>query len=349
MKVLLIQPPVGHQIGYDRLARVEPLGLENLAGALSGHEVRLADLRFHDDLDRLLRTFAPDVCGLSCSFTMGVKKTIECARRIKRLKPDTIVLVGGVHPSIAPTDFRDEAVDILAKGEGESLLTELLTALEHGRDPESVRGLYLNSDGHQVFTGRRPLIEDLDSLPFPRRDLSAVPAKTYHFNFWRPLSLVETGRGCPYRCEFCSVWRFYQHTNRHKSAERVVEEIAQAPGRFILFTDDNFLDDMPRTRRIAELLSDKGIEKRYSLQARADAIAANPGLIDAWYDVGLRHIFVGFEAASDQRLAELHKETTLQTTDEAMAVLLRHPDLSVTGSFIVDPGFTAEDFEHLRR
>jgi len=348
MRIMLIQPPAGGYLGYERLVKTEPLGLEALAGALRRHEVALVDLRLNSRLDSALDKFKPDVCAISCSFTMSVPSALECAQLVRARCPQALVVVGGVHASIAPQDLMQSAVDVVVKGEGEAAMAELVDALEQGRDLSEVRGLYLVRDGRPFFTGSRPPVDDLDQLPLPRRDLGARREGDYYFNLWRPFALVETARGCPHRCVFCSVWRFYRGKVRYKSPERVGEELSQIEAPYVLFTDDNFLDDIPRAKSIAALIGAKGIRKSYAMQVRADDVAQNPEVISAWHEVGLRHVLIGFEASTNEGLANLAKGTSIELAEEAMAVLRRFGDIGVTGSFIVDPSFTKEDFAHLR-
>jgi len=347
MRIMLIQPPAGGYLGYEKLVKTEPLGLEVLAGVASGHEVKLLDMRLDPKLEAALDRFAPDLCAISCSFTMSVPAALDCARVIRRRRPQAFVVVGGVHASISPQDFFSSAVDVVVKGEGENTFADLVEALEQGRGLSAVNGLYVNTKDGQIFTGPRPLITDLDRLPLPRRDLGGRTGD-YYFNLWRPFALVETARGCPHRCVFCSVWRFYQGKVRYKSPGRVVEELSQVEAPFVLFTDDNFLDDVSRARMIAALVREKGIQKKYAMQVRADDIAKHPEVVDKWYEAGLRHVLIGFEASTDAGLANLRKGTNTDTAEEAMRVLRRYPDIGVTGSFIVDPSFAKEDFAHLR-
>lgn len=346
MKVMLIQPPGGGYLGYERLVQTEPLGLEALASVLGRHELRLVDLRLDRNLERALDRFVPDLCAISCSFTMSVPAVLDCAALIRARCPNTFIVLGGVHASLAPEDFACSPVDAIVVGEGESAIVDLVEALERGKDVASVRGLHVNKGGELLFTGLRPLVDDLDSLPLPRRDLAGRKG-AYYFNLWRPFALVETSRGCPHRCVFCSVWPFYRGKVRSKSAERVVEELFQVEAPYVLFTDDNFLEDTTRAKRVAELIGAAGFRKSYAMQVRADDIAAHPEVIADWHEAGLRHVLIGFEAATDTGLADLRKEASTQAAREAVEVLRRFPDIGITGSFIVDPSFNREDFARL--
>ena len=345
MRVLLVQPATS-AIGFEPITRVEPLALECLAGALSDHDVRLVDLRAGDDLEQVVASFRPRLCGLTCGFTVGTYATLRTAERIKSLDPDCFMLVGGHHASVMPEHFQHPAIDAVCIGEGEEVVREVARTLEDGNDLADVRGLVLNTGDSQRLTGERAQVDDLDRLPLPQREL--VRRDSYYFHFWRPLALLETTRGCPYRCSFCSVWSFYRGTTRSKSALRALEEISAVREQNILVGDDNFFANVERAYQLAELVRRDRLGKWFSVQVRADTITANPTLVQAWYEAGLRHVFLGLEAVSDESLERLHKNSSLRDADRALEVLRGFPAIGVTGSFIVDPSFTAADFARLR-
>jgi radical SAM superfamily enzyme YgiQ (UPF0313 family) len=166
--------------------------------------------------------------------------------------------------------------------------------------------------------------------------------------FQKPLALVETARGCPYRCNFCSVWIFYQGRCRMKSPERVVSELMRLQERKILFTDDNFLINISRAEEIIRLLKRKKVKKRFTFQARSDAIVHHPDLIGQLKEVGLRGVFIGFEKIQDDALASIDKKNSVENNEKALEIL-RSLDIDVWASFIVDPDYEKEDFERLRQ
>lgn len=99
---------------------------------------------------------------------------------------------------------------------------------------------------------------------------------------------METARGCPHHCNFCSVWRFYKKRFRSQSAERVVEELARLPAGDVLFTDDNFLANVDRAAKIAERIKSLRLPlRRYIFQARSDTIVRHPEVIREWKEVAL--------------------------------------------------------------
>jgi radical SAM superfamily enzyme YgiQ (UPF0313 family) len=224
---------------------------------------------------------------------------------------------------------------------------ELLAARAEGRRLEDVAGLVVNRNGRQVQTAPREAVRDLDELPFPARRLLAGRQNDYYMGFHRPHALVETSRGCPYRCKFCSVWRFYGGGIRAKSPERVVAELEQAPAPNIFITDDNFLSDVERAHHIADLARERGLRKRYTFQARADTIARHRDLIAHWKDTGPTSIFVGVEAIAEEDLASLHKGSTIADNERALDIM-KEVGVGFSCNFIVSPGADPDEFARLR-
>ncbi|MHB8175920.1 MAG: B12-binding domain-containing radical SAM protein [Thermoleophilia bacterium] len=348
MKVLLVQPPQFGKPGFTKVALVEPLGLEMVAGALvPDHEVRIHDMRVDGGLEQALANFRPDAVGISCSFTIDVFRTQKIAQ-VAKDNGAPFVFIGGLHASLNPSDFSGEAIDAIVIGEGEFGAPELINTLRDGGDLNSVPGLMLNTADGQISTGARKPVDNMDDLPFPARDL--VPKRRrrrYFFNFWKPLATIETARGCPHRCNFCSVWAFFEGRCRTKSPERVVEELARLKEKFVLITDDNFLMSVKRADAIADLLMARGIKKHYSFQARSDTIVKHPEIIAKWHKVGLSHVFIGFESLDEEELKAVNKKNSVATNDAALKII-RGQDVSVTGAFIINPDYGHQEFERLR-
>ncbi|MHB1361906.1 MAG: B12-binding domain-containing radical SAM protein [Thermoleophilia bacterium] len=348
MKILLVQPPQFGKPGFNKIAFVEPLGLEMVAGALlPRHEVRIQDMRVDDRLEAAIADFRPDAIGISCSFTIDVYRS----RRIAKTCRDSgvpFIFVGGLHASLNPPDFEDTSIDCVVVGEGESGSRDLIAALESGSDLHQVPGLVLNTAEGQVFTGQRERTKDLDELPSPARELVSGKGRgRYFFNFWKPLATLETARGCPHRCNFCSVWTFFQGRCTTKSPERVADELSRLSERYVLITDDNFLLSVERAARIAEIIKERGITKTYSFQARSDTIVKHPEIISQWREIGLHHVFIGFESLDEEELKAVNKKNTVQTNEEALRIV-HEQDISVTSAFIVNPGYGHKEFSRLR-
>lgn len=343
MKILLIQPK-SYAIGFTDMILAEPLGLESIAGGLTDEEVRIIDLRIKDELDTELKKFDPDICGISLSYAIDHNAVLAIARRIKEVLPKAYVVVGGQHASLNFQTLANSSIDAVVIGEGERTFSELVRALKEHKDLREVKGIAFKYDGEFVLTEEREPEKNLDSLPLPQRTL--IKRRYYHLGFQRPLSLYETSRGCPYECSFCCVWQFHKKTLRTKSAQAVLSELQKIEEPYVLFVDDNFLVDIKRAEEIAILIKESGLKKKYTFQARSDTIARYPHLIRLWKDIGLKGVFIGFEKVDDRELDELKKRTKVSHNDRALEIL-KDLGIEVWASFIVDPGYSREDFQKI--
>jgi radical SAM superfamily enzyme YgiQ (UPF0313 family) len=348
MKILLIQPAQERGLGFGSLAVVEPLGLEAIAGGLPEHEIKILDLRLEKNLPRVLQDFQPDFCGINCSFTIDVYQTREIAEVIKAWRRDVPVFVGGHHASLSPEDFYYSTIDGVVIGEGERATRDLIGALENGGNLRAIPGLSLNHPSGVHHTADRPLISNLDELPMPARHLTNRYRRHYHLGFQKPFSIMETARGCPYRCDFCSVWKFFQGKCRSKSPERVLEEVKTIRDKFIFLADDNFLLSVPRAKRIAQLLIENRIKRRFMFQARSDSIVQHPEVIPLLRKAGFWKVYIGFEKIDEEALGLLNKHNSVQNNEEALKILRAH-GMEVLAAFIIDPSFQEKDFRRLRQ
>ncbi|MGB9791192.1 MAG: B12-binding domain-containing radical SAM protein [Thermacetogeniaceae bacterium] len=350
MRVLLVQPRPRRSLGLQSTVCSEPLGLEIVASALTEayHEVKLLDMLDGRLPTELVKEFDPQAIGISCTFTVDTYQVLELAQKLHQIAPKAFIFVGGHHATLDPESLFHPAINAIVTGEGETTTPELISALEGKEDLSRVKGLILNNypEG-QISTGVRPLLADLDKVPFPRRDLTSRYRKLYFLGLRRPLVTVETSRGCPYRCNFCSVWRFHQGKFRAMSPERVVEELAQLPPGDVLFADDNFLANIPRVCEIISLIKRRRLPKRrYIIQARSDTIVANSDVIAEFREVGLDHIFIGFEKVDQEGLDSVEKRNSIENNERAFK-LLQSMGIGVYASFIVDPKFTEAGFKKL--
>ncbi|MHB0869597.1 MAG: cobalamin-dependent protein [Chloroflexota bacterium] len=350
MRILLIQPDSNKTcIGFKRLARPEPLALEMVAGSVPEHEVRIFDMRCDPDLESVLQDFQPELVGTT-GYTAEVPHAQEICRTVRRALPEARVVVGGHHVSMSPSEFDGADVDYVVFGEGEVTFPHLVRAIEAGGDLSQVPGIGYREGGSLRVTPTRLPVKELDQLPLPRRDLVARYRGDYFFRFWDEVYSIESTRGCPYRCNFCSVWRFFGGKVRFKSPERVMAEVEALPGDcdYFCIVDDNFLASMPRTRRIAQMMLERDVRKKFWIQGRADAMVKDPGGVALAARAGLSTVLMGLEAYREEELGHFNKGKDASVAVNDQAIDIMHANgIDIWGAFLIDPAWEERDFEGL--
>jgi radical SAM superfamily enzyme YgiQ (UPF0313 family) len=345
MKILLVQPPLNrHLVGAGTFYLNEPLALETVAAGVAEHDVRILDLRIDDGLSRELRTFQPDIVGVT-AYTPDVYTVCGLCRTVKAFQPRILTVVGGHHATLFPGDFNTEGVDCVVMGDGDRTFRELVEAHRTGTELADVPGLAVRR-GRQLVHAPARARHEFDRTPLPARHLTQRYRRHYFRGKWRPVASLVTSRGCPYRCNFCSVWKREQGAYRVYSAERVVREIESIEEQCISVGDDNFFHDTRRAEEICTLIRARGIRKTYKLIGRTDTIVRRPDLIRQWKEIGMDQVFVGLESFRDADLRLFKKTTSVDINDRAIDIL-HDCGVEVVGQFIIHPEFTADDFTAL--
>ena len=350
MDVLLLRPaPRNERFGLGPFFRTEPLGLEYVAAALEsrGHRATVVDLRFGGSVARALARHRPAVVGVACTHSLEIDDSLDVARSVRRAAPGVFILIGGHSAAAFPGPLTCPQVDAIAIGEGERVAPDVADALARGRSLGDVPGLLLNNggDGPVATSAAEPV--SLDEVPLPARHAVAVSARNYACLQYRPTWLVETARGCPFRCSFCSVWPLYERSYRLRSTDAVCRDFASV-GPHVFVADDLFWHRADRSHELAQELRRRSVRKKWVLvQSRTDLVASQPDLLQAWRGFADNiDIFFGLEAATDNDLSGLAKDTTVASTVEAIAVA-REYGYGVTGNFLIDPEWDESDFGRL--
>ncbi len=350
MKVLLLRPiPRNERYGLGPFFRTEPLGLEYVAAAAeaAGAEARVVDLRFGRPVEHYLRRDRPRVVGIACMHSLEIEDTLALVRRVRAAAPEAFVILGGHSAAAFPAPLLVAGVDALCVGDGEQVVPELMRALAGRGTLSAVPGLLLrDGDGRFTATADAEPV-DLDRVPLPARASVGAFRRHYACLQYRPTWLVETARGCPFRCSFCSVWPLYQRSFRMRSIDAVCRDLG-AVGPHVFIADDLFWHQADRSRELARELRRRGVRKRWVLvQTRTDLAASHPDLLEEWRSFADQFdIFFGLEAATDACLAGLAKDTTVDRTVDGIRTA-REYGYGVTGNFVVDPDWTEADFERL--
>jgi radical SAM superfamily enzyme YgiQ (UPF0313 family) len=347
MKILLIEPnKPASAIGGEDVFIYEPLALEYIAaGVLDEHEVKILDLRIEDDLEPTLAEFRPEIVGIT-AYTIHVNVVKGLFERIKTWDGNVLTVVGGHHATVVPEDFISPFIDLIVIGEGVFAFKEIVGRYQIGEPFDGIPAVAI-STGNKLGQTKASSTTDLDALPFPARSLTKKYRQDYYSEWMRPLASIRTSKGCPYRCKFCALWKVTEGRYFKRKPERIVEELAGIEEEYVFFADDESLIDAPRMTRLAQLIKEAGIKKRYFLYGRSDTIAKYPELLRIWRDVGLERVFVGLEFFRDEDLTYIRKKSTSKDNEQAVRIL-HNLGIDLYASFILRPEFTTADFAALR-
>ncbi len=338
----------GSQINYW-----QPLGTLYVAASLleAGHDVRFLNGAFmsREEIIVKLTEFGPSVVGLY-STTFGWDKAEQTARDIKSSIKGVFVVSGGPYPIAARgacLEGGGEAIDAVVSGEGELTMVEMLERLEKGESLRGVPGVVYREGGAVLDNGPRPLITDLDSIPFPARmllgdpDGYVPPPATYRR---RPVAVMITSRGCNRKCIFCFQIDRHRETGiRYRSVENVLEEIelCLAQGyREIKFLDDTLAADYGRAMSLATEIKRRKLDFTWFASACVNQV--DRPLLQAFKEAGCWAILFGAESGVQKNLAAIRKGITLEQTRRAVKAA-REAGLRVLTPFIF--GIPGETFE----
>lgn len=228
-------------------------GLGVLSAVLkrAGHETSLIHLTQPEVRDEAflarLGDEQPGLLAFSCT-TFAFTLAARLAQLAKRVRPELVTVCGGLHPTLAPEEVIDTpGFDVLCRGEGEQALLELVQRIEAGHDYKSVQNLWVR-EGDQVHRNPlRPLIQDLDSLPFADRDLFDYPKLCWERRGW---ATVMMSRGCGYSCAYCAnhaLRKLYGSKGyvRFRSVDNVMAELEKILNRHDFIHNVLFDDDLP--------------------------------------------------------------------------------------------------------
>ena len=362
MRLMLVVPPSTLDIEYGEFresgSMYNSIGLGSL-GAVAlqeGHDVKVVDCEAaglgYDDLEKEIRDFNPDLVGLQ-TFCTTIDRCHKCARTVKKVDPRIPVVMGGVQVSLFPEDsLKTPEVDFVVVGEGEIALLNLMKYLEGKLSVEKVLGLvYKRGSGSNVdiqHNAPQPLIEDLDSLPYPARQL--FPIDMYHSAAQlrgRKTLHMMTSRGCPYRCSYCTSHMTFGKTHRWMSTEKVMGEIEELHDKFgvdgIQFYDETFTMNRPRVMELMDALIASPLDVPWTCFTRVNLV--DQELLEKMAEAGCYQIFYGIESGVQRLLDLIKKDHTLDQARNAIKLTRQTGIESVAAFMLTLPTETAEETE----
>jgi anaerobic magnesium-protoporphyrin IX monomethyl ester cyclase len=309
-------------------------------------------------LERYIESANPSMV-LTSGFTTNAYTCARTCEIAKTVNADIVTIVGGIHFSFTPDESLQSfpEIDYIVRGEGELTIVDLIKTLENKGKISEVKGISYRKNTKIVHNPGRPLIENLDILPYPAYHLVEEKLKRYHFTMMAGRNtrymILEGARGCEHQCSFCTQWNHWGNRWRTKSAKRIADEIEflheTHGGVFLWFADDH-MKLGSRGKQLYEELRQRPCKEDVMLffQARIDDIAQHPDLITKLREVGTYWILCGVETDSQEILNEYKKGIKTQDAYEAMKIMNQNDIFSQAMFVIGTRRDTHESIERLR-
>ena len=354
MKITFLNPPQTNS-KYKFLGVVAPsLGIGYMAAVLEqhGYDVDVLDASAleltYDEIGEEILKRNPDIISIS-ALTPTIGVALDSADKIKQVKPDTIVVLGGYHPTFEyESVLAEPSVDLVVIGEGEYTLLELVQTIEANGDLTNVKGLAFHDedDGSLVLTPDREVIQNLDELPFPAFHL--FPMEKYRIlNISTNVATIITTRGCPMQCSFCSSAALHGNKLRRRSYENVVDEVElrlkEQNIDTIAFMDDTFTLNKRFVKDFCAEIKRRNLKFWWGCTSRVDTL--DEDLLQTMKDAGCITIFIGVESADQQMLEKMNKNITVSKTEKAFKLIRKIGIRSIASCVIGMPEDTRESME----
>jgi anaerobic magnesium-protoporphyrin IX monomethyl ester cyclase len=380
MRVCLINPPRIHPKSWGKPTVYQPWEIAYVAALLERqHEVSIIDAPTegrknleqidetkyrvglkNKEIEDRIRRWSPDVVGINIPFSGWSKAAFEVASLAKSVDKDIITVLNGLHPSARPVVCLTQPnVDFVVIGEPEHIMFELAGALEQGstRGLKKIKGIAFTKNGEKIITAPRPVIQDLDSLPFPARHLlpmdmyfAAAKEEPLRGVIRKPWAAMITSRGCPHNCVFCSAHIVMGRQWRGRSPENVVCEIEQLVNTYSIqqidFNDNNMTLDKKRMENICDLIVERGLDIEWYTPdgLRADTLDEN--LLTKMSASGCKKIRLAPESGVQRVVNQIAKKKQNLKEVEKAVVLAKKVGIKVGVFFVIGLiGETKEDIK----
>jgi len=336
--------------------RFPPLGLQYLAAVLQQRdlaEIEIYDANVAQDDDETFKmriaSSRADILGFTSS-TFEWLTTLQALRIARQVLPDSLIVVGGPAVGAYPRECLSfKEVDIGVIGEGEETFAEIVSVYNDGKPLDRINGTVSRRDDQAVVAPPRPFIQDLDSIPFPARDL--IDTRAYNAIFIRkPFATLITSRGCPFQCSFCSRFYFGKKV-RTRSASNILAEFEHCADRYdikeFMVYDDTFGVRRDVALELCDLMIKRRHRFRWSVRTRVDCV--DEVTLEKLRKAGCYKLHMGVESGSEEVLRRMKKGITLEQVKKTFK-LANEAGMETVGYFMFGyPGDTLASIEKTRR
>ncbi|MEK7064540.1 MAG: radical SAM protein [Patescibacteria group bacterium] len=336
-----------------RLEQLVPLGLCFVGAYLERYGIRVnaLDMRHHkiDDLKRAAKT--SEFLGFSV-MTIRLNKALKFAQIAKKANPKVKIIFGGPHPSIYPKEtLTNKQVDFVVIGEGEETALDLV---RHSDKPEAVNGIAYKKGRQTIITKPRDRIEDLDSLPFPDRDLFPLKEMLKKAPYWPcitpypQLSMLSI-RGCPYNCNYCqpTLRKIFTNTVKRRSPERTVDEMEFLYRKYqpasIFMADDLFTANKEWALAVCREIRKRGLHKKLIWECESRVNTVDDQIARELKKSGCYMLWFGIESYSQKTLNTLRKGTTAEQNIKAIKLCQKHGLMVLEQMMVGNPNESLKD------
>ena len=374
MKVLLIQPQV--RTDHDPVDIPAGLGILSSIAIQEGHQVALLDLNAYRPVPSWREAADQiavekwDVIGIGglSSMYKDIKKILYIS---KKLNPDALIVCGGGFITYMPDKIMqfESAIDIACIGEGEEAWKDILRTAEKGGDWKDVKGICYREDDKIIYTEPRPLIPNMDTIPWPAYDLMDLESyfkyssSMWYNGAWKSKRRINftTERGCPRQCTFCThngMNRWDQEAMLGKDRVKLLDQEAgfQAVTRFfsaryvvdhalhlydkyqidyLCLLDENLTSNNKRVHEFCDLWIKEGLHKKIKLGTSGDSPSINVDVVKHMKEAGFTFIAIGGESGSDKILKEDIQKGITSADNQRAIDILKQEGISPSMTFMV--------------
>ena len=340
------------------IASFPPLGILYLATVLEerGIEVSVLDQPAKgftiEETVNWVEKENPDILGFS-TFASSGRTAALISNKVKEKNPNITTVFGNYYATFNPERIlrKYPSVDIIARGEGENTILELVSCMRNKEKLKKVRGITFRNEKNIVSTPEQPLIRDLDSLPFPDRKLIDVD---YHSMIAganvapKKFTSIVSSRGCVYKCRFCCCTQFARNMWRPRSTQNTLDELhflASEGYEQFIFVDDSFTLNQKRIIELCREMRKEKIDMDWICEGRVDNCSYD--VLREIAKAGCKILYFGIESANQRILNYYNKQTTPQQSKAAVRTARKAGIDVVVGSFIVGaPDETKEEIHN---